>query len=142
MIKRIIRAEDILKEKNFSFPPFNTTAFTDAVVSFFQEHDVSASLMLVPLRFVAIDDTPSDGFGVSVRVYNELRERYVYRTPSFVPCLGWRSPADTYDWDDEFAIFINEVYMNNAVALLKMLGFIVGRPRKCFRNKVRHVTLV
>ena len=140
MVKKIIRAQDILKEKEFSFPPFNTNAFTDAIVSFFRGNDVSAKLSLIPLRFVELENTPSDGFAVATKIFDGKYENdYVYVFPKFIPWEEW--------WlDRNYAyfpiIFINEVYMENAVALLKMLGFIVGRLHKWKSFKCRNITLV
>lgn len=141
MTKKIVRAEDILKEKNFSFPPFNTNAFTDAVVSFFREHDVSAKLTLIQIRFINYEDTPSDGFFASTTpYYNKTIDDYIYPFPSFFP---WRDNL-LYDFGCLWYpfIFVNEVYMENAVALLKMLGFVVGRPYKYNYFKCRSIYLV
>lgn len=61
-VTKFVRAQDILKEKGFKVPPFDTAGFQNAVVEFFQKNDVSAKLTIFGVRFVDYEGTPKCGF--------------------------------------------------------------------------------
>lgn len=63
-VTKFVRAQDILKEKGFKAPPFDTAGFQNAVVEFFQKNDVSAKLAIFGVRFVDYEGTPKCGFQI------------------------------------------------------------------------------
>ena len=59
-VSKFIRAQDILKEKGFKAPPFDTAAFQNAVVEFFRENDMSAKLTIKTMRFLDYKNAPKN----------------------------------------------------------------------------------
>lgn len=147
MATKLVRAQDILREKGFALPPFDTQGFTDAVTRFFRSSDVSARLRIFAVRFVDYDSTPSSGFAASTdftrREYDDILGywRYDYPLPSFMGgCFG----SLGYDPDNSLGIpfiLVDEPYTANAVGLLKMMGYVVSRPRKWNGVPCREITL-
>lgn len=174
-VTKFVRAQDILKEKGFKAPPFDTAGFQNAVVEFFQSHDVSAKLPVIPIRFVELPDPPQSGFSMSEKVvlyaanpdayYNNyspkitvieddkiakaLEEYGGFYESEDKSCLffeyrnvgiekvykGGHRDANDYSYAEYPVVFVDEPYAANAVALLKMAGFIVNRKHKWRVNK-------
>lgn len=61
-VTKFVRAQDILKEKGFKAPPFDTAAFQNAVVEFFRENDMSAKLTIRTMRFLDYKNAPKIPF--------------------------------------------------------------------------------
>lgn len=61
-VTKLVRAQDILKEKGFKAPPFDTSAFQNAVVEFFRENDMSAKLTIRTMRFLDYKNAPKIPF--------------------------------------------------------------------------------
>lgn len=184
-VTKFVRAQDILKEKGFKAPPFDTAAFQNAVVEFFRKNDVSADLPVIPIRFVDLTDPPQSGFSMSERVVLHALNPHSYygyyppdvkvvesdRISGLLEELGgFCETKDEQYFFFEYrnagmqqvnkgghtdsngeryvkypVVFIDEPYAANAVALLKMAGFIVSRKRKWCENKYLscyNVTLV
>lgn len=137
-VTKFVRAQDILKEKGFKTPPFDTAAFQNAVVEFFRENDVSARLTIISVRFVDYEDTPEGGLSISTEKVRDGYSAY-YQLPL---------PISIYykDWEEDHvnfpSIVIDEPYVTNAIGLLKMLGFIVSRKHKWRHYSAYTVTLV
>lgn len=64
-VSKFIRAQDILKEKGFKAPPFDTAAFQNAVVEFFRENDMSAKLTIKTMRFLDYKNAPKNPLFIS-----------------------------------------------------------------------------
>lgn len=64
-VTKFVRAQDILKEKGFKAPPFDTAAFQNAVVEFFRENDMSAKLTIRTMRFLDYKNAPKDALFIS-----------------------------------------------------------------------------
>ena len=163
-VTKFVRAQDILKEKGFKTPPFDTAAFQNAVVEYFQAHEVSAKLEVVSMRFVELADAPLCGFAMTEerRLWSmEPRSHYsrrghliidepekVYSTAYIIP--PFLTPCINCDEEDVNGgkyilrpiIVVDEPYATNAVALLKMAGFIVSRKHKWRGYPAYTVTLV
>lgn len=146
---KLIRAHDILKQKGFVLPPFNTQAFQQAVTSFFTQAGVSASLEVFSIRFANYDSTPPSGFHACTSYTSRMRDDlgisrdgwwYDYPLPAF---LGSR--FGTLGRTSEIGIpyvLVNEPYMSNAVGLLRILGYVVSRRHRQFGLPACTVTLV
>lgn len=121
-VTKFVRAQDILKEKGFKASPFDTAGFQNAVVEFFQKNDVSAKLDIISERFIDCEGAPACGFAASTETIDDEDLGLVYVIPSFL------------DWYYKYCNFpffvVDEPYVTNAVALLKMAGFIVSRKHK------------
>lgn len=163
-VTKFVRAQDILKEKGFKAPPFDTAAFQNAVVEYFKAHEVSAKLEIVSMRFVELTDAPPCGFAMTEEwtLWSmEPRSHYsrrgnliidepervdttVYKIPPFLtPCIS----CDKEDINGgkhilQPIVVVDEPYATNAVALLKMAGFIVSRKHKWRGDPAYTVTLV
>lgn len=174
-VTKFVRAQDILKEKGFKAPPFDTAGFQNAVVEFFQTHDVSAKLPVIPIRFVELPDPPQSGFSMSEKVvlhaasyqayYHDYSDEITviegdkavkkieelgglgktdddqyffleYRNVGIGKVYkGGHSDANGNSYAKHPIVFVDEPYAANAVALLKMAGFIVNRKHKWRVNK-------
>lgn len=174
-VTKFVRAQDILKEKGFKAPPFDTAGFQNAVVEFFQKNDVSANLPVIPIRFVKLPDPPECGFSKPERVMLHALNSYSYcgYYPPDVKVIesdrmaerleeiggfvesedgqflffeyrnagmqqidkGGHTDANGNTYARYPVVFVDEPYAANAVALLKMAGFIVSRKHKWRENK-------
>ncbi|WP_302824899.1 hypothetical protein [Leyella stercorea] len=143
-VTKFVRAQDILKEKGFKVPPFDTAGFQNAVVEFFQKNDVSAKLTIFGVRFVDYEGTPKCGFSdctqySSSETWSDGRKSFHYDLPDYLDCrFGYSA---TTGFSTPFFI-VDEPYLTNVVALLKMAGFIVGRKRRVLGVPTYDITLV
>lgn len=64
-VTKLVRAQDILKEKGFKAPPFDTAGFQNAVVEFFRENDMSAKLTIRTMRFLDYKNAPKNPLFIS-----------------------------------------------------------------------------
>lgn len=140
-VTKFVRAQDILKEKGFKAPPFDTAGFQNAVVEFFRKNDVSSRLSIISVRFLDYEDAPECGFAASTEsVYNDYLgpgfDKYIF--PHFLG--GYFGGFEEYVCSPY--IIVDEPYVTNAVALLKMAGFIVSRKHKWLKHYAYTVTLV
>lgn len=140
-VTKFVRAQDILKEKGFKASPFDTAGFQNAVVEFFRKNDVSERLSIISVRFLDYEDAPECGFAASTEgVYND------YLGPGFDKYIFPHFLGGYFGGADEYVIFpyiiVDEPYVTNAVALLKMAGFIVSRKHKRLKHDSYTVTLV
>lgn len=148
MATKLVRAQDILREKGFALPPFDTQGFTDAVTRFFRSGDVSASLCIFAVRFVDYGGAPASGFAASTdwarKEYDDYHEEWFFHYPIPTFAGGLFPPRYIYDDNTVFHPFIlvDEPYMANAVGLLKLMGYVVSRPRKQLGLPCRQITLV
>lgn len=143
-VTKFVRAQDILKEKGFKAPPFDTAGFQNAVVEFFRKNDVSVKLAIFGVRFVDYEGTPKCGFSDcsqynSCETWWDGRKIFNYDLPDYLDCrIGYLT---TTGFSSPFFI-VDEPYLTNAVALLKMAGFIVGRKRRAGGVPTYDITLV
>lgn len=140
-VTKLVRAQDILKEKGFKASPFDTAGFQNAVVEFFRKNDVSERLSIISVRFLDYEDAPECGFAASTEgVYNDYLgpgfDKYIF--PHFLG--GYFGGTEEYVCSPY--IIVDEPYVTNAVALLKMAGFIVSRKHKWLKHDSYTVTLV
>lgn len=64
-VTKFVRAQDILKEKGFKAPPFDTAGFQNAVVVFFRENDMYAKLTIRTMRFLDYKNAPKNPLFIS-----------------------------------------------------------------------------
>lgn len=138
-VTKIIQAQDILKEKGYKQPKFDTMGFQSAVVNFFRKNDVSARLHIIAVRFAELSEYPAAGFISCTEVVRVVDDEEQYDVPKIL--VEPKHIINEYN-DIHPVIYIDEPYVNNAVGLLKMCGFIVGRKKKTYRLPSYPVTLV
>lgn len=73
MADKILSAQQLLKQKGFEVSKFDTNLFMQDVAEYFLRSDVSAKLLLLPLRFVEIPDK-EDSEENPLRITNEDRK--------------------------------------------------------------------
>lgn len=128
-------AADILKAKDFRYPPFNTGKFMNVVTDFFLNHDVGEKLQILTGRFVDFEP-PADGF------------------------LDWSAPgaweqgvSDGFLSEDELyaaqfckmagpTLWLIDAYAKNAVTLLVKLGGFVVTKKRTKSRIIYYVSLV
>lgn len=124
MPKKIVTAAQILAQKNYVQKKFDTDGFSDAVAKYFSENDISATLTIVPVRFVALKNPPE---------------------------CGWIDRTDEYYWENRVksgeidildfyvardkglcvpSIAVDEPFCKNAVYMLSiMAGYVLKKKR-------------
>lgn len=124
MANRIKTAKQILEEKNYVQKKFDTIGFNDLVAKYFSENDVSATLRVVPLRFVELDDAPDCGFIDRTspdywdRAFHEGKIEYSELLSAIKKGLTTPSVA------------VDEPFCKNAVYMLSVMGgYIVKKKR-------------
>lgn len=120
MATKIIKASDILKVKGFTPAPFDTAGFAAAVQGFFLKPDTPphAKFLIKPYRFSDAGVEPPGGFISTYPDDDASGVRWM------LPPLGFAIALK-----EGRAAIIDEPYFNNAVALLRMYGYIVSRPK-------------
>lgn len=140
MTNRIIRAQDILKEKGYAAPKFDTMAFQNAVVEFFRKNSIEAKLAIIPVRFVDYEDTPDSCFYACTEI-RAVKTKYYegfdsYPMPDFmIKIIQENDDIHNLPFFTAPYIMVDEPYASNAVALLKMCDFIVSRKHRLFNSK-------
>lgn len=124
---KLISAKDILAQKGYQKQKFDSTGFNELVAKFFLEHEVSATILIKPVRFVELNDAPPCG--------------YIDQLDTSI----WRARID--DPNDDFtfcdyilaarkglvrpAIVVDEPFCRNAVYMLELMGgYIVKKQGK------------
>lgn len=92
MATKIISADKILMKKGVKRKEFDTNAFSELVGTFFETHEVKETILLVPKRFVEMENPPQGDF------------------IDYTDVSIWEKKAD--DPDDPFD-FTNYLYMRN-----------------------------
>ena len=72
-MSKIIRAQDILKEKGFVASFFDPAAFQADVAMFFRDQSVEDYLLIYVLRLADFKDAPRSGFASSLFVTSAAR---------------------------------------------------------------------
>lgn len=128
-------AADILKAKDFYYPPFNTGKFMNVVTDFFLNHEVGEKLQIFTGRFVDFEP-PADGFldWTAPGSWEQgVRDGFIDENSLYAAQFnGWAVPT----------LWLIDAYCKNAVGLLvKLGGFVVTKKRKGSRT-LYYVSLV
>lgn len=120
MATKIIKASDILKTKGFAPAPFDTAGFAAAVQEFFLNPDTPphAKFLIKTFRFSDAGVEPPGSFISTCPDYDAGGVRWMTSPLGFAVALK-----------EGRAAIIDEPYFKNAVALLRMYGYIVSRPK-------------
>lgn len=114
---KILRVQDLLKLKHYRASRFDTNGFMSAVQDYFLSADTSASLLLFPVRFAGHEGAPPQGWTPYPHTARDFRAAFGLTLSQSFRCIS--TPT----------VIIDEPYAANAVALLKMYGYIVQRRR-------------
>ncbi len=145
MTKKIVSAKDILAEKGYVLPKFDTAGFTEAVVRFFRSHGVEASLIVRPVRFVEEQERyPRCGWVAICEWDEELQELLKRWHAAGYDNSRYTDIEEYMEWYYEYyvvrtpSILVDEPFCKNAVNMLAIMqGFVVkSRMRKKKREYV------
>lgn len=127
-IARIVNVNEILKAKGLKPKVFNLNIFSSVVSDFFMTHEPKETILLLPKRFLDMDNPPEGDFieMLDVSIWEKKAE----------------DPDDPFDFIDyQFMvrnkmmrpiIFVNEPFLTEAaLSLRNICGYsVTGRTRK------------
>lgn len=128
MATKIINAGRILERKGVIPKQFDTSSFGAVVEGFFMSHDVSATILLSPKRFIEMEQPPEGDF---IDMLDETIWERKYKDPD--------DPYDFFKFMEmqkkdliRPILLVNEPFIGNAAAYLRdFCGFSVkSRVRK------------
>ncbi len=131
--------DQILKEIGFDMPKFNTNDFMEVVSTFFRERkDPSATILLVPKRFVDMEHPPVNSSFIDYldetiweKRCNDPDDPFDFISYQYMRKKGLVRPT----------ILVDEPFIKNAVQLLKMYGF-VSNSRQRNKHKEYIISLI
>ena len=127
-VARIVNVNDILKAKGLKPKVFNLNIFSSVVSDFFMTHEPKETILLVPKRFLDMENPPEGDFieMLDVSIWEKKAE----------------DPDDPFDFIDyqlmvrnkmmRPIIFVNEPFLTEAaLSLRNICGYsVTGRTRK------------
>lgn len=127
-VARIVKVNEILKAKGLKPKVFNLNIFSSVVSDFFMTHEPKETILLLPKRFLDMDNPPEGDF-------IEMLDVSIWKKKS-------EDPDDPFDFIDyQFMvrnkmmrpiIFVNEPFLTEAALSLRdICGYsVTGRTRK------------
>ena len=127
-VARIVNVNEILKAKSLKPKVFNLNIFCSVVSDFFMTHEPKETILLLPKRFLDMDNPPEGDF-------IEMLDVSIWKKKS-------EDPDDPFDFIDyQFMvrnkmmrpiIFVNEPFLTEAaLSLRNICGYsVTGRTRK------------
>ena len=127
-VARIVNVNEILKAKGLKPKVFNLNIFSSVVSDFFMTHEPKETILLLPKRFLDMDNPPEGDF-------IEMLDVSIWKKKS-------EDPDDPFDFIDyKFMvrnkmmrpiIFVNEPFLTEAaLSLRNICGYsVTGRTRK------------
>ncbi len=159
MADKILSAQQLLKQKGFEISKFDTNLFMQDVAEYFLRSDVSAKLLLLPLRFVEIPDK-EDPEENPLRITDEDRRNGFKTQTQFDSSLkreiggGLVYVPDLHDYNvGEFyseykrgvlvpRIIIDKPFIGNAVHTLRIVGGYVVEQKMRKKLKTYDISLL
>lgn len=128
MVKKLVQASTLLKEKGYVEEKFDQEGFTECVYNWFKTHDLKDKLLIRPKRFVEMDNPPKGGWKDMTNIEQWLAS------------LPWEQAlCITQKGQDKPFLWVDESFIKNAVYMLDVMnGFKVKKGKK----GVYEVTLV
>ena len=160
-MKKIISAQNILKQKGYVQNQFDTEGFMEAVAKFFMEHEVKDKLLLVPVRFLDVKPNKFykngqpmtyNSYGISVKNKDkgwadqaeDKNRKWVFAKDAWgeFSYLLEENPDDRRFYIDEPRIVIDKPFFKNAIFMLEVMGgYVVERDKKSRKSKY-YVSLI
>lgn len=125
-MKKIPTAKEILVGKGYQASKFDAKGFNELVANFFVEHEVSATILIKPKRFVEIEGAPECGYAnhldtdVWLRRIDDPDDEFCFSDYILALRKGLVRPT----------IVVDEPYTKNAVYMLEMMGGFVVKKHK------------
>lgn len=120
MVKKLVQAAALLREKGYTEEKFDQEGFTECVYNWFKEHDLKDKLLIRPKRFIEMDNPPKGGWKDMTVVTDWIIQ------------FSWEDQLEMMKkHQDRPFIFIDKPFIKNAVYMLQIMnGFIVEKGKK------------
>ena len=120
MVKKLVQASALLREKGYTEEKFDQEGFTECVYNWFKEHDLKDKLLIRPKRFIEMDNPPKGGWKDMTVVTDWIIQ------------FSWEDQLEMMKkHQDRPFIFIDKPFIKNAVYMLEIMnGFIVEKGKK------------
>ena len=120
MVKKLVQASMLLKEKGYVEEKFDQQGFTECIYNWFKEHDLKDKLLIRPKRFIEMDNPPKGGWLDMTNV-----DEWIVPLPWEQQLLMLqKGTAVPFIW-------VDKPFMKNAMYMLQVMnGFIVEKGKK------------
>lgn len=120
MVKKLVQAATLLREKGYVEEKFDQQGFTECIYNWFKEHDLKDKLLIRPKRFIEMDNPPKGGWVDMTNV-----EEWIVSLPWEQQLLMLqKGTAVPFIW-------VDKPFMKNAMYMLQVMnGFIVEKGKK------------
>ena len=120
MVKKLVQAATLLREKGYIEEKFDQEGFTECVYNWFKTHDLKDKLLIRPKRFIEMDNPPKGGWK-DMTVVDDWINQFSWEDQLALVQKGQATPF----------IFIDKPFIKNAVYMLQIMnGFIVEKGKK------------
>lgn len=128
MVKKLVQAATLLREKGYTEEKFDQEGFTQCVYNWFKTHDLKDKLIIRPKRFIEMDNPPKGGWKDMTVVADWIIQ------------FSWEDQLEMMKkHQDRPFIFVDKPFVKNAVYMLEIMnGFIVEKGK----NGVYEVSLI
>lgn len=128
MVKKLVQAATLLREKGYIEEKFDQEGFTECVYNWFKTHDLKDKLLIRPKRFIEMDNPPKGGW----KDMTDVEEWFKDLLWENRLCIISKGQAVPFIW-------VDEPFIKNAAYMLDVMnGFKVKKGKK----GVYEVTLV
>lgn len=120
MVKKLVQASILLKEKGYVEEKFDQQGFTECIYNWFKEHDLKDKLLIRPKRFIEMDNPPKGGWLDMTNV------------DEWIVSLPWEQQLLMLQKGTAVPfIWVDKPFMKNAMYMLQVMnGFIVEKGKK------------
>ena len=120
MVKMLVQASTLLREKGYVEEKFDQQGFTECIYNWFKEHDLKDKLLIRPKRFIEMDNPPRGGW-IDMTNVEQWIATLPWEQQLLVVQKGTAVPF----------LFVDKPFMKNAVYMLQVMnGFIVEKGKK------------
>ena len=120
MVKKLVQAATLLREKGYVEEKFDQQGFTECIYNWFKEHDLKDKLLIRPKRFIEMDNPPKGGWLDMTNV------------DEWIVSLPWEQQLLMLQKGTAVQfIWVDKPFMKNAMYMLQVMnGFIVEKGKK------------
>ena len=120
MVKKLVQASTLLREKGYVEEKFDQQGFTECIYNWFKEHDLKDKLLIRPKRFIEMDNPPKGGWLDMTNV------------DEWIVSLPWEQQLLMLQKGTAVPfIWVDKPFMKNAMYMLQVMnGFIVEKGKK------------
>lgn len=120
MVKKLVQAATLLREKGYVEEKFDQQGFTECIYNWFKEHDLKDKLLIRPKRFIEMDNPPKGGWLDMTNV------------DEWIGSLPWEQQLLMLQKGTAVPfIWVDKPFMKNAMYMLQVMnGFIVEKGKK------------